>query len=299
MQSTHEKYEFVIEATKEAFKGSSQEEVFNRLPESFLPPAATPRLRARLCLASHGIDAEPPEFGPSFYDDFFKMLQPPLVGTWKWYDSLIGEYWRFAPDKNDLVRRCNNGMGRKNFSSETLDKFRNMNMKYANSILLANPEKKRNACIKGGLIGGRSCAEKRKLLSEEDKKAIVENIMEGQRRWRASLTDEEKARRSEKIRASNAKRKGRKHTHSEAWLARKRQRDEEKAALDAEQKKKYGVVHTAKWFRKQIEKIDDKLNDLQKSPEKYRHSQEWFESKRMSLEKKRDDLERQLQSLTA
>lgn len=82
---THARYEWVA-ADNTAYAGDTPEQVFSQMAMEE---------RSEDLLA------------------WFQQRQDAGDGSWKWYDSLIGERWRFDPNRNDLVRRVGGGRGKR------------------------------------------------------------------------------------------------------------------------------------------------------------------------------------------
>lgn len=82
---THARYEWVL-ADGTSYAGDSPEQIFTQLET----------------------DEKPEDLL-----EWFSRKQYEGAGSWKWYDSLIGERWRFDPNRNDLVRRVGGGRGKR------------------------------------------------------------------------------------------------------------------------------------------------------------------------------------------
>lgn len=94
-------------------------------------------------------------------------------GSWKWYDSLIGEKWRFDPNRNDLVRRIGGGRGRRR-----------------------NPQKLRESAKKNLAVSH----ERRRVNHEQ----AVEIARKGQAALQAKQTPEDVANRMKRMREKKA-----------------------------------------------------------------------------------------------
>lgn len=140
MKHQYPRFEFVIENTWEAFGGSSFEDVFNSIPHEFLGSAATDRERAQEFLQRHGLSEVLPTMKNKsiFYEAFFTILQNHRVGTWRWFNGIIGDYWRFSKQTNTLVRRKNRGMGTRVITPEHRAKI----IANVNKLNNATPEEK-------------------------------------------------------------------------------------------------------------------------------------------------------------
>lgn len=82
---THARYEWVT-ADNTGYAGDSPEQIFSQISK----------------------DEQPEDLLA-----WFSGQQEDGAGSWKWYDSLIGERWRFDPNRNDLVRRVGGGRGKR------------------------------------------------------------------------------------------------------------------------------------------------------------------------------------------
>lgn len=187
---THNRYEFVLEKSKESFSGNSQKEIFEKITQNFIEGSIT--TKARIYFDSNGLtDTTPDENDEGFYDKFFQLLQNHLVGTWKYYDSLANDdYWRYDAQKNDFVRRAGK-KGERNLSPEAREKFRE-NIKKAHEKRRQNHELAREIARNAGIA---SQKKHRTVLTEERKKKIHDGIT---KYWQ-SMTEEEKAIRSQKL----------------------------------------------------------------------------------------------------
>lgn len=142
----HPRFEFVIENTWQSFCGNSPEEVFNAIPHDFLGNAKTSRGRAQAYLRANALDDILPQMDADgiFYDAFFSILQQHIVGTWKWFDGVIGDFWRYDRKTNKIVRRKNKGMGTRKITPEHRAKLI-ANIQKLNEKFKSNPEAKKAA----------------------------------------------------------------------------------------------------------------------------------------------------------
>lgn len=188
----HSRFEFVMEYTQESFEGDSQAQIFDMITAGSL--GLTPKTKAKLYFEAHGISANVPDVNDKekFYDDFFLILQENLVGTWKWYDSLCNEeHWRYAPDKNDLVRR--KGMGNFVRTPEIIEKLKN-NLEISHERRRADHELARRIAA----AGGRATKGIKHFKSEEEKMAQVRIMRNGRLKILANETEEDKEARHRK-----------------------------------------------------------------------------------------------------
>lgn len=236
-------YEFVLEETGDAFEGISPLDVFSKLPDDFFGGGLTPKVKARMCFAKNKIDEPVPDVidKNKFYLDFFEILQKKLVGTWRWFNGEIGQYWRYGGAI--LVRRKNNGMGKRCISQDAIEKWRS-NIQRANSVLLGDREKKLAACSKGGKKGSKAFLS----MTPEVRAKMEERKKEGIRKFWASLSDEER-RVIVMSRLEKSKRNGQ-YVHSQEFLEKKRLRDEARAAMRLLPKQRKKYTHTREWLEK-------------------------------------------------
>ena len=110
---------------------------------------------------------------PKDLPGWFLQQQEQGAGSWKWYDSLIGERWRFTPSLNDLVRRIGSGRGRRK-----------------------NPEKLREQALKN--------LEKSHEKRRDDHAKAVEIARKGQAGLQAKQTRQDVMDRMERMRAARA-----------------------------------------------------------------------------------------------
>jgi hypothetical protein len=188
---THDRFEFVIEETMESISGNSLEEIFNGLPKTIVDLGVTPKTKAKLCLEKFGIQEElpSPKDKDAFFNAFFNILQSHLIGTWKWYDSLIGDCWRFNPAINDLVRRKGRGRGKKKkYHMETSG----ANIRKSHEARRKNPE----LAARIASIAGKASIAK---MTPEQIQERTRKMREARLRKLASMTPEEQAERKRKI----------------------------------------------------------------------------------------------------
>ena len=138
MQKIHGRFEWNVTKTGEIFSGNGFQEVFDKMAVIHMEDGATLKTKCNIYLLKNGIEETLQGKTELSNDDFLKLffekLQEKLIGTWKWYDSLIGEHWRFSAQDNDLVPR-----GSKKPMTEERRKHLIENLEKANKKLKNDP----------------------------------------------------------------------------------------------------------------------------------------------------------------
>ena len=201
MQKTHGRFEWFEKESGKIFPGNSFMDVFNLMSMDMMQDGATMKTKCNIYLLKHGV--EETMHGKDLVSDndfakqFFEFLDVNGLGSWKWYDSLIGEKWRFSYQDNDLVTR-----GMKAPMTAKRREALMRNLENANAVLDADPVKRREARSKGG----RTTAQKRPNA-----------MIEGLQRYYLNETEEQKRERGRKISEgklrANAERRALKERH--------------------------------------------------------------------------------------
>lgn len=129
---------------------------------------------------------------------FFQAQQNADAGSWKWYDSLIGEKWRFDPNRNDLVKRIGGGRGRR----KNPDKVREQ----AKKNLAVSHDRRRIDHEQAVAIAKKAQAALKAKQTPEQVAARCENMRRALADKKAAMTPEQRAELGRRI--SEAKKAG-------------------------------------------------------------------------------------------